>query len=189
MGAMQQSMIMASSSTFTPVTRTYTTGTAATETAPAGATNVIIAVWGAGGGGTRAPFVMCIWDTGDSGGSGAYSQSTYAITSGQTLTYTVGVGGQGGEHTPTVSATDGTASSVSSGTKTITTMTANGGKAGFQTAATASGGTTTNTSGDVNGPAITGWNSNSGGQGGDPGFGFEGNATDGDTGKVIFYYT
>jgi hypothetical protein len=47
----------------TPVTRTYTTGTAATETAPSGATNVIIAVWGGGGGGDN----RLVNDAGDGG--------------------------------------------------------------------------------------------------------------------------
>jgi len=41
------------SAPFTPVQRTYTSGTTVTETAPVGATNVIIAVWGGGGGGAR----------------------------------------------------------------------------------------------------------------------------------------
>ncbi len=181
---------------FTPVTRTYTTGTAATETAPSGATNVIISAWGGGGGGSRGYEVMCFSEFGGGGGAGGYSQTSTTISGGQTLIYTVGAGGIGG--TTANNQTSGSATSVSSGTKTITTMTGNGGIRGTAgvggAGGTASGGTTQNTTGTAGsipfgGAAVVGWNSNTGGLGGEGGEGLGSPGTAGGTGKVIFYYT
>jgi hypothetical protein len=188
--------IRQSAFTFTPVTRTYTSGTGATETAPAGATNVIIAVWGGGGGGAGGWF-SDVDESGGGGGAGGYSETSVAISGGQTLTYTVGAFGGGGipDGGPGVA---GGNSSVSSGTKSITTMTAVGGGGGLQlsggTGGTASGGTTTNTtggSGDIGsgGAPVVGWNSNAAGDGGLGGFGFSSSGVDGATGQIIFYYT
>ena len=142
--AMMQMLI---ASGFAQVVHTYATGSGATETAPTGASNVKIEVWGASGasgeGGNTSP--------GGGAAGGGYSVTNTSISGGQTLTYTVGVGGVGGAITPS---NPGTASSCSSGTKTITTMTANGGSgytgnatSGSSTGGTASGGTTSNTSG------------------------------------------
>lgn len=188
---------------FVPQTVTRTSGTGATETAPAGATNVIIAVWaggGSGGQGLRTAINPSGYD-GTGAGSGGYSQSTYAISGGQTLTYTVGGGGA-------PSGVNGVASSVSSGTKTITTMAANPGTGGNPSAApvnaagtggTASGGNTSNVTGNsgladafAGASAVIGWNGNSGGSGGDGGAG--GSVSNnpgvaGGGGKIIFYYT
>lgn len=183
---------------FAPVTNTYTTGTAATETAPAGATNVIIAVWGAGGGGGHGWFSDTD-EQGGGGGSGGYVQSTYSISGGQTLTYTVGTGGAGSS-TFLESGATGTTSSVATGTKSITTMTANGGTGGTATpptdgtGGTASGGTTLNTTGNPGASGggaegIIGYGSNFGGVGGDGGIGTAQGGASGGSGKVIFYYT
>ena len=179
---------------FTPVTRTYTTGTAATETAPTGATNVIIAVWGGGGGGAGGWFSDSD-EAGGGGGAGGYSQSSYSITGGQTLIYTVGSFGIGGSY-GNAGLSNGANSSVSSGTKSITTMIGNGGIRGILidggAGGSASGGTTTNTSGGSGGipdpgTNVIGFNSNVGGGGGNGGFGGAGG--DGAAGKIIFYYT
>lgn len=107
---------------FTPVTVNYTTVGSFTETAPTGATNVVIEVWG---GGAQGMGVSKVATKGGAGGAaGGYSKSSYAISGGQTLNLTVGAGGDGGGTTTPVA---GGASSCSSGSKSITTMTANGG--------------------------------------------------------------
>lgn len=187
----------ASKNTFTPVLRTYTSGTAVTETAPTGASNVLIAVWGGGGGGgggyDDSEFGYPV--NGCGGGGGAYCESSYSISGGQTLTYTVGFGGNGG----LFGGSSGTLSSVSSGTRAITTMTANPGQGGTRVqvglGGTASGGTTTNTSGNdgsidgTGADGILGFNSVSAGAGGDAGFGQGDAGLPGEVGTVIFYYT
>ena len=55
-------------STFTPVTRTYTSGSG-TETIPTGASQVVIEVWGGGGAGGRGS-TLCI---GFYGGGGNFN--------------------------------------------------------------------------------------------------------------------
>lgn len=186
----------ASKNTFTPVLRTYTSGTSVTETAPTGASNVLIAVWGGGGGGGRG-WVSDGPEFGQGGGSGGYSQSSYSISGDETLVYTVGAGGNGGTSAGTPSQSGG-ASSVSSGTRSITTMTSNGGTGGTTavggSGGSATGGNTTNTTGntatdDLGADAVVGFNSASGGRGGDGGFGVGSNGSPGTSGKVIFYYT
>lgn len=186
---------------FTPVLVTYTSGTSVTETAPAGATNVVVEVWGGGGGGHRGDSAPT---QGFSGGAAGYSRTSMAISGGQTLIYTVGPGGKGQDATASV---NGTASTVSSGTATITTMTANGGGratgilSGFGIAGTggaATGGTvvnTTGTAGDQTGSNIAapvGVNANLTGTNGAGGAGSVSNvvdATAGGSGMVAFYYT
>ena len=182
---------------FTPLLRTYTVGTAATETIPANATTVVLEVWGGGGGGgsgTPAP------DFGAGAGAAGYSRTTTAISGGQTLIYTVGAGG-----TTSTTGNDGAASSISSGTKTITTMTANGGLSRPTIATpgpggTASGGVNANFSGAAGAAAgvgdttaaqlgvnanLTGAN----GTGGASGFALAGVGSAGTVGMVGFYYT
>jgi hypothetical protein len=153
-------------------TQVFTTGSAATYTAPANTNWLKVTVVGPGGtgGGTTAARAT-------GGGGGGVSIKWLAMTAGQTLTYTVGTA-------------SGTASAVSSGTLSITTITANSGANGTSTlyalsiTAGAAGGTATN--GDVN---ITGGqggysygssttvNTNFSGQGGScPGFGTGGPA-------------
>ena len=148
-------------------TSVFTTGAAQTYTAPANTQWVKVTVVGPGGNGGASATGRA---TG--GGGGGVAIKWLSITAGQTLTYTVGTA-------------SGTASAVSSGTLTITTITANSGTNGASTTYAASitaggaGGTATN--GDVNitgeqggysfgsGTTIT---TNFGGKGGDcPGFG------------------
>lgn len=171
---------------FSPVQRTYVTGSG-TETAPAGASNVIIAVWGGGASGNVG--VRFATEDGLGGGAGGYAQSTYTISGGQTIAYAVGAGAA-------PSGNNGVNSTASSGTKAITTMTGGGG-GGTGTGGTASGGTTQNTTGGaggigVGGAPVTGWNGNSAGAGGAGGAGGGASNTPGfpgDAGAVIFYYT
>lgn len=192
--------MLAASGGFTPITRTYTTGTGATETIPSGAHTVTIETFGgAGGGGGGGPALK-----GGGGGGGGYSKTILALTSGnwgQTMIYSVGVGGTAGGASVSGGPATNT-SRVSSGTFTLTTMgdTANGGLAGITGAVSGaggaggsvSGGNTTNTTGNTgttqgNGAvALTGTfaNGNPGGNGG----AISGAGTAGGNGVVAFHY-
>jgi hypothetical protein len=153
-------------------TSAFTTGTAQTYTAPANTQWVKVTVVGPGGNGGAATGQRA---TG--GGGGGVAIKWLAMTAAQTLVYTIGTA-------------SGTASTVASGTLTITTITANSGTNGAGTAyansITAGGAGGTATNGDVN---ITGGQggysygsgttvqTNFGGKGGDcPGFGSGGPA-------------
>jgi len=182
---------------FTPITRDYSTVGSGTETAPAGCSNVVIEVWGGGGQGRGAARFATMGGVGGSGGG--YSKSSYAISGGQTLAYTVGGGGSGGGvNTPNA----GAASSVSSGSKTITTMTANGGGGGNNLAGSASGGTLANNTGNyadtpIDEMGTDGGTANDGGQylagkggwGADAAYDVGVVGLPGGIGKVKFYYT
>lgn len=183
---------------FTPVTVTYNTVGSFTETAPAGATNVVIEVWAGGGQGMGVSKVATLGGAG--GAAGGYSKSTYVISGGQTLNLTVGSGGAGGgTRTPVAGGT----SSCSSGSKTITTMTANGGT-GSSTGGVggaASGGNLANGTGNAGSTAYDDMggapgNPNDGGQGlaGQGGWGADASGEimvgrGGGRGMVRFYYT
>ena len=153
-------------------TSAFTTGTAQTYTAPANTQWVKVTVVGPGGNGGAA-----LLQRATGGGGGGVAIKWLSMTATQTLIYTVGTA-------------SGTASTLASGTLTITTITANSGTNGAGTAYAASitaggaGGTATN--GDVNitgeqggysygsGTTVT---TNFGGKGGDcPGFGSGGPA-------------
>ena len=153
-------------------TSVFSTGTAQTYTAPSNTTWVKITVVGPGGNGGGAASQRA---TG--GGGGGVAIAWEPMTAGQTLIYTVGTA-------------SGTASTVSSGTLVISTITANSGANGTSTAyalsqtAGAAGGTATG--GDVNisggrggysfGSSTT-VTTNFSGKGGDcPGFGVGGPA-------------
>ena len=122
------------------VTHTYTTGVAQTEPAPAGTSKVAITADGGGGSGGVTGSRTAV---GGGGGGGGEARSTnITMTAGQTLIYTVGAGGattSGGYS----NGNPGGASTVSSGTLTITTMTANGGGAGLAAGGGGAGGTAT----------------------------------------------
>lgn len=143
---------------FIPVTHSFNTAGSGTLAIPTGATTMTIEAWGAPGGGSvngSAP--------GGGGASGGYCRTVVTVTgdAGETIAYTVGaVGGPSAAGGNTI---------VSSGTFSISTMTAYGGggasgnNAG--TAGTATGGTAANTTGN---------NGVSGGAGGTPGAGVVG---------------
>lgn len=149
-----------------------------TETVPAGATNVVIEVWGGGGkGGLNS-----------GAGAGGYCRTSIACSSGQTLNYSVGAGS-------TTSGVAGAASTVTSGTLSVTSMTGNGGNPGSGatggTGGTASGGTAANTTGTAGqssgggatgGPGTAGVNAGPAGAGGDQ-------TLNGSNGLIAFYYT
>jgi len=78
-------MALLSAFAFPPVTNTYTSGTAATETVPSGASSCTITVDGAGGSGA---FDDQTYQPGGGGGS-ARSVKAIAVTGGNTFTYTV----------------------------------------------------------------------------------------------------
>ena len=185
-------------SKFTSKLNIYTSGSGV-ETVPSGATNVVIEIWGGGGGGGNSSNTL----GGGGGGSGGYSKSSYSITGGNTLNYSVGTGGTGGN------GVSGTSSTVASGTKTITTMTANSGSGAAVgipgSGGSASGGNLINTTGNsgqaggssgsiaYGGAGITSSSGTYGGGGnGAPssegmGTGYAGDV--GSNGAVVFYYT
>ena len=174
---------------------------------PTGATGVTIQVWGAGGGGGAgyigfiAPGEPEVF-AGGGGGGGGYSKTILAFTGqdGKTINYTVGSGGAGGLF-GSVNGDAGTFSNVFSGTYTLTTMTANGGQGGASgifpsqgDGGTATGGNTTNTTGNGGAPyeqtgaaGVAGDASLTAGAGGDGGFTLDGDA--GFSGRVRFVFT
>jgi hypothetical protein len=107
-------------------TDVFTSGTLATYTAPANTQWVKITVVGQGGSCLSSTSVRA-----NGGGAGGVAYKWLAMTAGQTLIYTVG--------------TSGAASTVSSGTLTISTITANAGSNGTTSAYAAS--STTQTAG------------------------------------------
>jgi hypothetical protein len=158
-------------------TRIYTTAGAGLETIPTGYNTLTIEVWGGGGGGGLRYINGSIISGGGGGGGGGYSRTTVSVTGlgGDTINYLVGAVG--------VAATNaGGASTVSSGTLSLTTITANGGGLGGNASSgtvagtgaaggTATGGTVVNTTGNAGSAGQT----NSGGQaGGGGGFGISG---------------
>lgn len=163
------------------VTRTYTSGTAATETVPTGATSVTIEVEGPGGSGSSSTSGNGGATGQFGGGGGAYCKKIIAVVGGNTLTYTVG---------PTVTAVNGGGISAAGHTGVASTvagtvsggavnMSAGAGHGGNLTSGgaggTASGGTT-NTTG-------TAGSSVSGGAGAAP-LGGVGGSTAGSNGTV-----
>lgn len=128
-----------------------------TITIPATATKAAVYMCGGSGGSGGAGGV----NPGASGGSGAggylFKYET-AWTPGNTVVYTQGALGAAGAATPTAGGNGG-ASTLATGTQTITTLTANGsnGSAAAVTGSTSAGtagGTATN--GDWNAPAVSG---------------------------------
>lgn len=171
------------SASFLPVTHTFNSGSAATETVPAGASFLTITVFGGGGSGSA----------GNGGGGGAQAISTRIIViGGQTLTYTVGAGGPLGGNPGTPSGV------IGNGALSAISMTANGGGAGTAggvgAGGTASGGNSANNSGQA-GSGTNGGNNGAGTNGGSPGGGNPGGGSDGSSaspggsGQIIFAYT
>lgn len=125
---------------FSGAQHTYGSGSG-TETVPAGATQVIIEVWGPGGTGAFGTGSIAQHDAqyGAGGAAGGYSRSNYSCSGGNTLNYSVGT-------------TFGATSTVSSGSLVVTTMTAYGGNQGSLGGNTASGGNAANVVGANGGP-------------------------------------
>ena len=173
---------------------------------PASATGETIEVWGGGGGGGGAYLGFIVPGepeifSGGGGGGGGYSKSVLVLSGddGKTINFTVGSGGNGGPYG--TNGGGGTFSNAYSGTYTLTTMTANGGEGGEAGAyasqgdgGTATGGDTTNTTGNggapftqAGGAGVAGDDSLTAGAGGDGGFSFEGDP--GFSGRVRFVFT
>ena len=188
---------------FSPVTHIYSAHGSFTETIPAGASSVVIEVWGATGGGGNGSGTGCNVKGGGGGGSGGYSRSSSMSVlghSGQTMAYTVGTGGSSGS--------SGVASTVSSGTFTIASTLNGGGGAGGGVGTgglggaggSASGGSvnTIGNTGDSGGLGNLGGNGGlavtgvygTGTRGGHGGYTISNSGwTAGNDGVVVFYYT
>ena len=128
------------SASFVSAQYTYSSGSGS-QAVPDGATNAVIELWGVGGPGgygtgTQKPDIYY----GPGGQAGGYCRSSYSCSGGQTLNYAL-------------SAAYATDSTVTSGTLSITTMTAvGGGEGGVTGYGTASGGNAANTTGALGGP-------------------------------------
>jgi hypothetical protein len=132
-----------------PTTRTYTSGSG-TETIPVGVSTMTLEVWGASGAGGPGSGSGCVFSGGGGGGSGGYALTiiNVAAANGQTMAYSVGVAGTPGGGVAG-------ASTVSSGSYSLSTVTGggaapgqNGGAGGAGGAGgSPSGGNTTNTTG------------------------------------------
>lgn len=177
-----------------PTLVTHTSAMSGTETVPSGAINCVVEVWGptnAGGNGTGTG---CTLNGGGGGGGPGYCRTSLPVTPGLTFNFTVGA--------------VGFPSTVSSGTQTIATMTANPANAGANgpngaggIGVTATGGTQANTTGGngtagsnifggIGASATAGVNANLGATSGHGGFGVANTGkTSGVTGGIAFYYT
>lgn len=133
------------SAAFSPIKRTYAGVATTTETIPSGAAQVVIEGWGSGGSGGRGYGQNGVGAGGGGGGAGGYFKKTIAGLTSADWNKTMTMLGQ--DLYPSMA-------SVSSGTYSLTTLTANIGHSG--TAATsasafgigATGGTASN--GDTN---------------------------------------
>ncbi len=185
----------------------FTEPSAGVVAIPASATGVTIEVWGAGGGGGAryegeiVPGEPEIF-AGAGGGSGGYSKTVLVLSGddGKTISYTVGAGGVGGT-SATLNGSAGGFSNAYAGTYALATMTGNGGQGGTWglfavqgAGGTATGGNTTNTTGNggavgvtVGAVAVAGDDSLTGGAGGDGGITISGET--GYAGRVRMVFT
>ena len=157
-------------------------------TIPTGATNAVIEIWGSGASGAASN----VGSNGGGGGAGGYSRSaSINVSAGNGQTIACLIGGNFLNNT-------GYATSVSTGTFSLTTQTANGGGIGGiltgGTGGTASGGSV-NTSGGNGAANITGGTAVTGVNGGPAGVGGNGanaslsNQTAGGAGLIVIRWT
>lgn len=92
--------------------RVFTTGTTLL-TVPAGITKLVVNAWGGGGGGAGYTNAAPMFLGGGGGGGGGYLHAVVPVTPGDSITITVGAGGQGGMIAS--SGQNGNASIISSG--------------------------------------------------------------------------
>lgn len=186
------------------VTYDFSTPGAGSVVIPVGVSSLTVEAWGAGGGGG---FGSDTAGGGGGGGAGGYCKSVIAMgvgDEGKTINYNAGFEGSGASALGTPGA-DGSASVVSSGTYTLTTLLAEGGSGGASDGTTlqgdggaASGGNTTNTPGAGGAPGTLpgaastagdgGLTAGGGGNGGIPTFAGQSGA-DGYPGRVRFVFT
>lgn len=197
--------LLTTGTTANTVTHLYVTPGSAVETIPTGYNTLTIEVWGGGGGGGGRFISGPNIAGGGGGGAGAYTRSVISVTGlgGLTLNYTVGVQGLASNNA-------GGASSVSSGTLAITTMSSGGGGLGGAatglgsfgaggTASGASGGTAVNSNGAAGAAGSTGAGGAGGaatagifygtGAGGHGGGTIPVSSTNGTVGVVLFNYS
>ena len=174
---------------FTSAQHTYSAASG-TETVPAGATQVVIELWGLGGQGAYGTGSVAQHNAtyGAGGQAAGYCRSVYPCAGGQTLNYALTTAYQQD-------------STVSSGTLAITTMTAvGGGEGGGSGYGTATGGNQANVTGTIGGPGGTTSTEGAGGAGTAGVYeGAEGHGGNGGYGSVVgapgapsfvsFYYT
>ena len=145
---------------FAPVIHTYTDNTASPETAPVGATNLAVELWGPGGGAGKDN----IGNSATGGGSGAYVKHSVAVTGGvSTVTWALGTKGAG-------TSTNGNGHDATNSTCSTYSLTAGGGFGGITGsfgagATTATGGNVTNTLGNDNDTGYLGAGAPNGGGG------------------------
>jgi hypothetical protein len=102
----------------------------ATITIPPGATRAWVRMWGGSGGTSGGDFSSGTY-SGGTGAGGYLEKFLTGLTPGNTFVFTRGNHGNGAVLTPSaIAATAGTASTLASGTQTISTLTANGSPAG-----------------------------------------------------------
>ncbi|MFZ1527253.1 MAG: glycine-rich domain-containing protein [Ferruginibacter sp.] len=92
--------------------QTFTVGTSAVWTVPAGVTRIFVELWGGGGGGSGF----------GGGGGGGYIGAYFTVVPGNSITYTVGQGGNSGSSTTANVASSGTSSTASFGSITISAL-------------------------------------------------------------------
>lgn len=127
---------------------------------PAGMTSATVWAVGAGGGGAGTPSVDS--SAGGAGGAGGTVWQTFTVQAGQTISYSLGVGGTGG-----VGNQNGQNGGYTQVTVGSTTLTAFGGSGGlYNNYATAPGGSWVGGSGGVQGGAGRGVSGDTGGGGG-----------------------
>ena len=114
-----------------------TVGSGYTFTIPAGVTAIKVTLAAGGGGGGAGQSGACPNNGGVGGYGGNAVQYFTGLTAGNTLSITVGSGGSGGSGGTGGS---GGATSIASGTQTITTLSCTGGGGGFRNGATGSNG-------------------------------------------------
>lgn len=192
---------------FTPVTHVKTAAGSFTETAPVGASFVVVEVWGSGGGGGAQDNTP---PTGRFAGGGAasgdYNTLSFSVTSGGTISFTVAVGGAKAVSVNS-NGSPGNISSISSGSIVVPggTFSAHGGGGGggagingpsgiagapFSNGnAGSAGGTTVGGAGGVGKPSTTGHGTAAAGAGGH-GAGSSGALlANGADGQIAFNYT
>jgi hypothetical protein len=154
---------------------TYKGSAAAVEVIPVNSSKVIIEIYGGGGPGGNGFGTSCTGAGGGGGGAGGYCKKTLTLNSGnwgQTMNVSTLLAGNN--------------ATVTSGTFTVTTLTANEGNAGANATSNiapgggGSGGTATN--GDVNTTGGAGGNGATGQVGGTGGVGITGNTLTGNSG-------
>jgi polygalacturonase len=160
---------------------TLTTSSTSPWTVPPGVTSVQVQLWGGGGGGGGQLFTSSGSGGAGGGGGGGYTTATITVTPGNTISFTVGAGGTGGE-----GKNPGPSNGGNGGNSTFGSVTAaNGGTGGGEATVPGSGGIAGpgGLGGTYNsGSGAAGSGNHSGGGGGSAGTATNGNSASGTTG-------